>query len=152
VVPRFTGKPGYPAIANAGPLQSLEEALISFPFGLACLATFGKVTQQTLTASLSRPDVADLAQRVDLKGVDVPYPLWCRIEVTDRTGNLVVGTSDEIDWRHFYLDEKTAVDKFLGAADRLQPAAASGFVESVLKLESHASIREPMAILRSRRP
>jgi 2-methylcitrate dehydratase PrpD len=146
VVPRFTGKPGYPAIANPGPFETIEHALISFPFGLACLARFSAVTLETLTEALGSTQVAELARSIDLVGIDPPYPLWCRITVTDRAGRAATATADEIEWRHFHLDERTATEKFL-AASTLPPDRSHEFVSRVLDLASAPSVRRLTAPL-----
>lgn len=143
VVPRFTGNPGYPSIANAGPFDSLEDALISFPFGLACLAIHGDVNLATLREGLNDPLVANLAAAVELKGVEVPHPLWCRITVTDSANAKHVATSDQIDWSHFYLDRKTVSKKFRAATRGIVPDEIADQIEKlVFDLEGQPSLSE----------
>ena len=141
VVPRFTGRPGYPAIANPGPFENLEHALISFPFGLACLAIKGSVTLESLREALKDPRVSALAGRLELKGVEVPYPLWCRISVVDKEGSSYIATSEEIDWSHFYLTRDSAVRKFLMAASPfLGRESAANALALVLDLDRQPSL------------
>jgi 2-methylcitrate dehydratase PrpD len=141
VIPRFTGKPGYPAIMNPGPFENLEHALISFPFGLACLAVLREVTLGSLRRALNDPRVAPLAGRLELKGVDTPYPLWCRITVVDTRGRTSVATSDEIDWSLFFLTRAAASAKFLAAASPfLGDASAKGALDLILDLDRQESI------------
>jgi 2-methylcitrate dehydratase PrpD len=151
VVPRFTGKPGYPAIANPGPFASIEHALISFPFELATLARCGHVDLATLTRGLGDGSVLALAAKIDLVGAEVPYPLWCRITVDDARGRRVVATADEIEWRHFFLDRRTASEKYLAAATPMLGAqAANAVVACVLDLDRGRSGAELDALLRAR--
>lgn len=113
VLPRFTGVPGYPSIAYQGPFTTIEQALISFPFEVACMLKCREVTLAVIQRELGDPVLHRLAQRVHLIGVDVPHPLWCAVEVKTRSGRTYGATSDEIDWGQFYHTREAAWAKFL---------------------------------------
>lgn len=150
VVPRFTGRPGYPMITSTGPFRTFEETLISFPFGLACLAILGSVTGRSLAQALERADVTEFARRIELVGVDVPYPLWCRITARTTDDRTVVMTSDDIEWSRFFLDEAASTAKFSAAAGATAMTAerVNDVVDLVRAFDTGGSARALAALLR----
>ena len=148
VLPRFTGVPGYPSIAYKGPFTTVEQALISFPFQVACMLKNRAVDLRVIRRDLRDRAIARLATQIQLVGVDVPHPLWCAIEVEMTNGQRLGATSDEIDWRHFYLDREVAAGKFRReSAGRLERARADEVIERVYALERLPDVSELTALL-----
>lgn len=149
VLPRFTGIPGYPSIAFAGPFSTIEQALVSFPFQISCMLLYGRVDLETMSAHLGDSDLEKLAQSVSLIGTEVKRPLDCSVEVTDVHGNKWTADSDEIDWTRFYHDRREAKAKFMSfACEAMTETRAADIAEAILNVEAFGDVAEVGFLLR----
>jgi 2-methylcitrate dehydratase PrpD len=131
----------YAGISYQGPFYSLDQCLISKPFGIAATLKNAVLNIDIVRRQRDDPEIAELAQKIHLqekKGVS-GWSLLMEIELED--GTVLHGDGANIDQRHIYLNRDLAVDKFEEMAiDKLGADRAEQIVDLVFNMEDLKSI------------
>lgn len=131
----------YAGITYQGPFKSIDQCLISKPFGIAATLKNAAFDIEIVRREKDNPEITELAHKIHLeevKGIS-GWSLFMEIELKD--GTVIHGDGSNIDQRYIYLNGDLAREKFMQMASRrLGVNGAEQIAELVFKMEALDSI------------
>lgn len=126
----------YPTIRYAGPFHTIDQCLISKPFGIAAILKNGFMDMDVARQEQPNPEIGELARKVQMEEVTGISGWSLRMEVEMEDGTLFQGGGSGIDQSLIYLNRDRAAEKFLQTGShKLGSDRAHQVVEMVLQLD-----------------
>jgi 2-methylcitrate dehydratase PrpD len=131
----------YPGITYQGPFHSIDQCLISKPFGVAAILKHGALNMDIVMHERDNPELTQLAHKVELEEIENISGWTLSIEIELDDGEVIRGDQTDIDQSHIYLDWVRASAKFIEhASNTFDDVAVHRIIELVSHLEELDSI------------
>lgn len=133
----------YPGGDYHGPFATLDQALLSKPFSIACAFLYRNITVDMYLTKLNAAEIRDLANKVTSEGKEGMGFLDYKIEVKLKNGKIVSGDHTLADMKNYSLDKNMEMDKFCHlTSNLLKKEEASKIAKAIFQLQDMPDLSE----------